>query len=161
MINRDMATWVAALRVTAAVGAACLATALPLGSFADEVKPSSPMTRYETPKGTAQEAGAPTSGQPGKVADGNTSSTGQPDAEAKAPPFSVHATFSNICGFCHEDGGRRAGKGPQLMGTEKTDEQIFERIKFGKPGRMAAFGGAFTDDQIKQIVVYIRNLKPR
>ena len=48
------------------------------------------------------------------------------------------------------------------MGTELTDEQIFNRIKFGKPGRMAAFGGAaFTDEQIQQIVVYIRNLKPR
>jgi mono/diheme cytochrome c family protein len=47
------------------------------------------------------------------------------------------------------------------MGTDKTDDQIFNRIKFGKPGRMAAFGGAFTDDQIKQLIVYIRNLKPR
>jgi hypothetical protein len=37
--------------------------------------------------------------------------------------------------------GRRAGKRPQLMGTELTDEQIFNRIKNGKPGRMAAFGG--------------------
>ncbi len=38
------------------------------------------------------------------------------------------------------------------MGTELTDEQIFNRIKNGKPGRMAAFGGAFTDEQIHQIV---------
>ena len=38
------------------------------------------------------------------------------------------------------------------MGSQLTDEQIFNRIKNGKPGRMAAFGGAFTDEQIRQIV---------
>ena len=70
------------------------------------------------------------------------------------------STFRNICGFCHEDDGRHAAKGPQLMGDPSTDEQIFNRIKHGKPGRMAAFGGAFTDEQIHQIVVYIRSLKP-
>lgn len=80
-----------------------------------------------------------------------------------APPkqqFSVKNTFRNICSFCHENYGRKAGKGPQLMGTELTDEQIFNRIKNGKPGRMAAFGGAFTDEQIRQIVTFIRNLRP-
>jgi mono/diheme cytochrome c family protein len=84
-------------------------------------------------------------------------------AGGAAPPaqaFSVKNTFRNICGFCHENYGRKAGKGPQLMGTELTDEQIFNRIKNGKPGRMAAFGGAFTDDQIRQIVVFIRALRP-
>jgi mono/diheme cytochrome c family protein len=80
-----------------------------------------------------------------------------------APPkqqFSVKNTFRNICGFCHENYGRKAGKGPKLMGTELTDEQIFNRIKNGKPGRMAAFGGAFTDEQIRQIVTFIRALRP-
>jgi mono/diheme cytochrome c family protein len=77
-----------------------------------------------------------------------------------APAFSVKNTFRNICGFCHENYGRKAGKGPQLMGTQLTDEQIFNRIRNGKPGRMAAFGGAFTDDQIREIVVFIRGLRP-
>lgn len=134
-------------RLLVAGAAASLVATLPFASLADVAKPGSPMTHYETPKTANQESDA-------KTAD-------QPDAAARAPEFSAHGTFSNICGFCHEDGGRRAGKGPQLMGTDRTDEQLFTRIKFGKPGRMAAFGGAFTDDQIKQIVVYIRNLKPR
>ena len=82
------------------------------------------------------------------------------DAPGGAPPFSVKNTFRNICGFCHENYGRKAGKGPQLMGTQLTDQQIFDRIKNGKPGRMAAFGGSFTDDQIRQIVVFIRGLRP-
>jgi len=80
-----------------------------------------------------------------------------------APPtqqFSVKNTFRNICGFCHENYGRKAGKGPQLMATQLTDEQIFNRIKNGMPGRMAAFGVAFSDDQIQLIVKFIRNLKP-
>jgi mono/diheme cytochrome c family protein len=46
------------------------------------------------------------------------------------------------------------------MNDPNSDEFLFKRIKEGKPGRMAAFGGAFTDDQIRQMVVFIRNLKP-
>jgi len=82
------------------------------------------------------------------------------DDKPAAPEFSPKNTFRNICGFCHENYGRKAGKGPQLMGTDKTDQQIFDRIKNGKPGRMAAFGGNFTDDQIRQLVTFIRGLRP-
>lgn len=80
---------------------------------------------------------------------------------AEAPPaFSPKNTFRNICGFCHEDYGRHAGKGPQLMNDENSDEFLFNRIRNGKPGRMAAFGGAFSDDQIREIVAFIRKLRP-
>jgi mono/diheme cytochrome c family protein len=74
--------------------------------------------------------------------------------------FDVKNTFRNICGFCHEDYGRKPGKGPQLMDDPNSDEFLFNRIKNGKPGRMAAFGGVFTDDQIHEIVKFIRALKP-
>ena len=77
-----------------------------------------------------------------------------------AKPLDVKSTFRNICGFCHENYGRKAAKGPQLMNSERSDEFIFNRIKKGMPGRMAAFGSAFTDDQIHDIVKFIRNLKP-
>jgi mono/diheme cytochrome c family protein len=77
-----------------------------------------------------------------------------------AKPLDVKSTFRNICGFCHENYGRKAAKGPQLMNSERTDEFLSNRIKNGLPGRMAAFGSAFTEDQIKQIVKFIRNLKP-
>lgn len=77
-----------------------------------------------------------------------------------APSFSPKNTFRNICGFCHEDYGRHAGKGPQLMNSPNSDEYLFNRIKNGKPGRMAAFGGAFTDEQIREIVTFIRTLRP-
>lgn len=81
-------------------------------------------------------------------------------APATPPEFSAKNTFRNICSFCHEDYGRKAGKGPQLMNSERSDQYLFDRIKNGKPGRMAAFGGAFTDDQIREIVRFIRSLRP-
>lgn len=90
-----------------------------------------------------------------------------PAADEKAPApatgaqeFNSKNTFRNICSFCHEDYGRKAGKGPQLMNNVNSDEYLFNRIKNGKPGRMAAFGGAFTDDQIRDMVKFIRSLRP-
>lgn len=81
--------------------------------------------------------------------------------EAKpAKPLDVKNHFRNICGFCHEDYGRHTGKGPQLMNSERTDDYLFNRIKNGLPGRMAAFGSVYSDDQIRQIVKFIRSLKP-
>lgn len=75
--------------------------------------------------------------------------------------FDVEQLFAGTCGFCHSAGGRAAGKGPQLMNSPRDDEFLHSRIKNGKSGAMPAFGGAFTDAQIDQIVKYIRALKPR
>ena len=68
--------------------------------------------------------------------------------------------FATTCGFCHEDGGRKAGRGPQLAATERSDEFIINRITNGKPGKMPAFGRVYSPDQIKQILAYIRGLQP-
>ncbi|WGD51761.1 cytochrome c [Bradyrhizobium sp. CB1650] len=73
----------------------------------------------------------------------------------------VEQVFAGTCGFCHSDGGRAAGKGPQLMNSPRDDDFIRNRIKQGKQGAMPAFNGAFTDAQIDQIIKYIRALKPR
>ena len=73
----------------------------------------------------------------------------------------VPQLFATTCGWCHSDGGRAAGKGPQLMNTQRSDDFIRNRIKNGKEGAMPAFGAMFTDAQIDQIIKYIRNLKPR
>ena len=74
--------------------------------------------------------------------------------------FNVRSQFSSVCSFCHEDSGRHPGKGPQLMNSERSDQYLFDRIKKGLPGRMAAFGSMYTDEQIWQIVKFIRSLKP-
>jgi mono/diheme cytochrome c family protein len=67
---------------------------------------------------------------------------------------------NNGCGWCHEGGGRQAGRGPQLMNTTRTDVFIATRILNGQPGRMPAFGGAFDEDQIKDLVAFIHSIKP-
>ena len=85
------------------------------------------------------------------------SATPAPDNAA----FDVEQLFAGTCGFCHSNGGRAAGKGPQLMNNPHDDDFLRDRIKNGKGGAMPAFGAAFTDAQIDQIVKYIRTLKPR
>jgi len=76
-------------------------------------------------------------------------------------PLDVEQLFATTCGFCHSSGGRAAGKGPQLMKTQRTDEFMRNRIKNGKEGAMPAFGTVFNDAQIGDIIKYIRELKPR
>jgi len=76
--------------------------------------------------------------------------TGQVDGET---------LFATTCGWCHADGGRLAGKGPKLANTERTDEFITNRIKHGKEGAMPAFATVYNDEQIAQIIQYIKGLK--
>ena len=83
-----------------------------------------------------------------------------PPAQAEASPNDIDGQqmFATTCGFCHQDGGRAAGRGPKLSKTERSDEFIIERIKKGKMGAMPAFGSAFSDGQIIAILAYIRGL---
>ena len=67
--------------------------------------------------------------------------------------------FATSCGFCHQSGGRAAGRGPKLAGTTRDNDFLAERIRKGKPGAMPAFGGAFSESQIMAIVAYIRALE--
>lgn len=88
---------------------------------------------------------------------------GQSVLAAKDKPMTdkqVEQLFASICGFCHQDGGRIAGKGPQLAHTGQSDAFIINRIKNGKEGAMPAFEGRLSDAQIKAIIHYIRNLQP-
>ena len=75
--------------------------------------------------------------------------------------FDVEQLFATTCGFCHSDGGRGAGRGPQLMDSQRSDEYIRNRVKTGKQGAMPAFGETFSDAQIDEIIKYIWALKPR
>jgi mono/diheme cytochrome c family protein len=82
---------------------------------------------------------------------------------ASAPdnaPLDVGQLFATTCGWCHSDGGRAAGKGPQLMNSQRDDDFMRNRIKNGKQGAMPAFGTMFSDAQISEIIKYIRALKP-
>jgi mono/diheme cytochrome c family protein len=81
-----------------------------------------------------------------------------PQAEASADDIEGGKMFATTCGFCHQDGGRHAGRGPKLSKSERSDEFIVERIKKGKVGAMPAYGAVFSDGQIIAILAYIRGL---
>jgi mono/diheme cytochrome c family protein len=74
--------------------------------------------------------------------------------------LNVSQLFASTCGWCHSDGGRAAGRGPQLMNTKRSDDFIRFRIQHGKEGAMPAFGSTFSDADINAIIKYIRALKP-
>jgi mono/diheme cytochrome c family protein len=74
--------------------------------------------------------------------------------------FDVGQLFATTCGFCHSDGGRAPGRGPQLMNSPRDDDYLRNRIKHGKNGAMPAFDTTFTDVQVDEIIKYIRELKP-
>jgi len=90
----------------------------------------------------------------------NAAGSASPPAQAEASPNGLDGRkmFTSNCGFCHQDGGRHAGRGPKLSKTERSDEFIIERIKKGKTGSMPAFQGVFNDVQIGALLAYIRGL---
>lgn len=106
---------------------------------------------------SAADANGPMSSNPPSSA---ASSGAAESAAAATGEINVTTLFANTCGWCHSGAGRIAGKGPQLMGTTLTDTEIVYRIKNGKTGAMPGFGATFTEDQLKAIVKYIRDLKP-
>ena len=86
-----------------------------------------------------------------------------PPSRAQQPdngPVDVKQLFATTCGWCHSDGGRTTGKGPQLMNSPRDDDYLRNRIRTGKEGAMPAFGSAFSDAQIDALIKYIRSLKP-
>ena len=76
-----------------------------------------------------------------------------------ADPAAGQQIFASTCGFCHQDGGRAAGRGPKLAGTDRPDAYLLNRIRVGKDGAMPAYGRAFSDAQLRSLVAYIRSLK--
>jgi cytochrome c oxidase cbb3-type subunit 3 len=68
-------------------------------------------------------------------------------------------TWFNCVG-CHSHGG--GGMGPALMDDRwiygSAPEQIFQTIIQGRPNGMPAFGGRIPEQQVWQIVAYVRSL---
>jgi mono/diheme cytochrome c family protein len=85
----------------------------------------------------------------------------QPTSPPSQSELDVKALFASTCTFCHSDGGRSAGRGPQLMDTKRSDEFLRDRIKNGKEGAMPAFGQTLSDSDIDAIIKYIHSLKPQ
>jgi mono/diheme cytochrome c family protein len=92
---------------------------------------------------------------------GHAQQSQPPNQDQAASPNDIEGgqMFATSCGFCHQDGGRTAGKGPKLAGTKHDDDFLADRIRKGKPGAMPGFAGAFSESQIMAIVAYIRALE--
>lgn len=73
-------------------------------------------------------------------------------------PVNGEVLFATSCGWCHQQGGRAAGRGPKLAGSKRDDDFILNRIKRGKQGAMPSFEHSFNDEQIQAILAYIRAL---
>jgi mono/diheme cytochrome c family protein len=80
-------------------------------------------------------------------------------AQSEAAERGAQVFASHGCGYCHENGGRSAGKGPQLMGTSRTDDFITFRIMNGKEAKMPSFSGSIDGNQLSDLIAYIRSLK--
>lgn len=87
------------------------------------------------------------------------SRTQSAEAPGTDDAFNGETLFGNMCGFCHQGGGRAAGRGPKLAGTDRPDEYLLNRIRVGKEGAMPAYGRAFSEKQLRALVAYIRSLK--
>jgi mono/diheme cytochrome c family protein len=138
--------------LTATVLALC--ASVPTFVRADD-QPAPAQTETAAP---AAAPGAAPAAAPAPAAD-----TAAPAKVAAAPGTSnldVPKLFATTCGWCHSQAGRKAGHGPQLMNTTRTDDFIRNRIKNGKQGAMPAFAVMFNDADIDRIIVYIRGLKP-
>jgi len=89
-----------------------------------------------------------------------------PDA-AKLGEFEFRAN----CAFCHGLGARGGGRGPDLTRAQKkhgnTDANLFRTINEGVPGTAMPQNGAtqqgvgMTEDEIWQVISYIRNVQAK
>jgi len=78
----------------------------------------------------------------------------------------AEALYKSKCQVCHGPDGKGSAAG-QKIGVKdfhspevakQSDEELFNATKQGK-GKMPAYDKKLTDDQIKQLIKYIRTLK--
>ena len=81
-----------------------------------------------------------------------------------------HQLFAANCAQCHGANGTGGGTAPTLNSSQflksTTNEQIFALVSGGVSGtEMPAwsldFGGTFTDEQVRQVVTYLRTLESK
>jgi cytochrome c oxidase cbb3-type subunit III len=124
--------------------------------------------RFTTPAGntTASASGARASTiQPGVVLGG-----GVTEAVKNVSPYDENAFAVNQgkrlyrwynCNGCHGSGGG-GSIGPALMDSEwrygSDAASIFATITQGRPNGMPSFGGHIPDDQVWQLVAYVRSM---
>jgi glucose/arabinose dehydrogenase len=86
-------------------------------------------------------------------------------AQAAQPPRGIVATFNQVCANCHGPNGS-GGSAPSLLDDVwahgGSDAELAASIKNGWPGTpMAPFGATLSDQDIRAMVIYIRELRAR
>jgi glucose/arabinose dehydrogenase len=84
-------------------------------------------------------------------------------AQAAQPPRGIVNTFTQVCANCHGPNGS-GGSAPSLLDDTwahgGSDAEIAASIKNGWPGTpMPPFGGTLSDQDIRAMVIYIRELR--
>ena len=97
--------------------------------------------------------------EPGqKAAPADVSNQYEENAYALSQGKSLFRKFN--CSGCHGQGG--GGMGPALMDDKwnygSEPENIYATIVQGRPNGMPAFGGHLTNDQVWQLVAYVRSM---
>jgi glucose/arabinose dehydrogenase len=85
--------------------------------------------------------------------------------QAAQPPRGIVATFNQVCASCHGANGS-GGSAPSLLDDTWThggsDTELAASIKNGRPGTpMPPFGATLNDQDIRSMVIYIRELRDR
>jgi len=102
-------------------------------------------------------AGGP-GGGPARMGGGGMRGPGGGGGAPLAADASGETIVAAKCG-CHGPGGK-GGRAPNLTNlSSKSDSDLTSIIHDGK-GKMPAFGGQLSDEQIKKVVTYLKGLKP-
>lgn len=71
--------------------------------------------------------------------------------------------FKSKCAMCHGPDGKGKMAGTKDLGSAEvqkaSDADLTATITNGKPPKMPAYKGKLTDEQIKEMVKYVRSLK--
>ena len=86
-------------------------------------------------------------------------------AQAAQPPRGIVNTFGQVCANCHGANGS-GGSAPSLLDDTwahgGSDAEIAASIKNGWPGTpMLGFGATLNEQDIRAMVIYIRELRER
>ena len=122
---------------------------------------------FSTPTPNAQLAASTerlSANQPGLAQTGGVKSAAGPGSPYESNAYGVaqgkHLYRWYNCSGCHANGG--GGIGPALMDADwrygSEPAQIYHSIVQGRPNGMPSFGGHIPEDQVWQIVAYVRSM---
>ena len=122
---------------------------------------------FSTPIPNAQRAASTerlSGNQPGLAQTGGVKSAAGPGSPYESNAYGVaqgkHLYRWYNCSGCHANGG--GGFGPALMDADwrygSEPAQIYQSIVQGRPNGMPSFGGHIPEDQVWQIVAYVRSM---